>query len=113
MAHQYPSIQSFFPFVSPPNHKEDVGTSAEVGDGFTAEEVEAVIHPKLGSWVPQQEYDEVGVRSLVPGYQRVTFMGRVVNLYDQQTPSKMPKAARGCLKVVVKDDTGALMVGVS
>jgi len=113
MAHQYPSIQSFFPFVTPRGHTDDVGTSAKTGDGFTAEEIDAAIHPNLGSWVPQQEYEEIEIGSLVPGYQRVTFMGRVVNFYDQQTPSKMPQAAKGCLKVIVKDDSGALTVGVS
>lgn len=112
MSHQYPSIQSFFPFVNPPPTKEDFDTSAKAGDGFTAEEIEAVIHPKLGSWVPQQKYVEVEIGSLVPGYQRMTFMGRIVNFYDQQTPSKMPNAARGCLKVVVKDGSGALVVGI-
>lgn len=37
-------------------------------------------------------------------------MGRIVNFYDQPTPSKMPQAAKGCLKAVVKDDAGALAV---
>lgn len=112
MAHQYPSIQSFFPFVTPTAPKDDVGTSAKAGDGFTAEEIEATVHPQLDSWVPQQEYEEVDIATLVPGYQRVTFTGRVVNFYDQQTPSKMPQAAKGCLKVIVKDDSGALTVCV-
>lgn len=46
----------------------------------------------------------------MPGPGCVAFMGRVVNFYDQATLSKAPQAAKGCLKVVVKDDTGALMV---
>ncbi len=113
MAHQFPSIQSFFHPEASQDRKKNVGASAQAGDGFTAEEVEAVLHPALRPWVPQQEYEEVDIGSLVPGYQRVTFMGRVINFYNLQTPSKMPNAAKGCFKVVVKDDTGALVVGVS
>ena len=37
-------------------------------------------------------------------------MGRIVNFYDQAMNSKMPQAAKGCLKIVVKDDTGAFGV---
>ena len=40
-------------------------------------------------------------------------MGRVVNLHHIATPSKMPKAATGCLKLTVKDDTGAFTVSTS
>ena len=112
MAPQYPSIQSFFPFATLQNHKGDAGTSAEAGDGFTTEEFEAVIHPQSRPWVPQQDYEEIEIGSLVPGCQRVTFLGRIVNFYDQSTPSKKPNAAKGCLKVVVKDDSGALVVGL-
>jgi len=39
-------------------------------------------------------------------------MGRIVNFYDQTTTSKMPKAAKGCLKMIMKDDTGALTVSL-
>ncbi len=37
-------------------------------------------------------------------------MGRIVNFHNIATPSKMPKAAQGCLKLIVKDDTGAFTV---
>ena len=109
MAHRFPSIQSFFHPEAPPERKE-AGVPAQNGDGFTAEEIEAALHPTLPPWVLEHEYEEVDIGSLIPGYRRVTFMGRVVNFYDQQTPSKMPNAAKGCLKVVLKDDSGALVV---
>ncbi len=111
MAHQFPSIQSFFPRTALQDSKNHTGSSAEFGDGFTAEEVDAVLHPLLGPWTPTQVYEEIEIGCLIPGPQRVTFMGRIVNLYDQPTPSKKPQAARGCLKVILKDDTGAIVVG--
>jgi hypothetical protein len=118
MAPQFSSIQSFFsaskPNIDPPNHVavgEDVLKS---GDGFTEAEVEAVIHPTVDeNWLPSQEYEETEIASLIPGPHCVTFQGRVVNFYDQPTPSKRPRAAKGCVKIVVKDDTGAITVSVA
>lgn len=37
-------------------------------------------------------------------------MGRVVNFYDTARPSKSHKAAQGCLKIMLADDTGAITV---
>lgn len=110
MSHQFPNIQSFFHPESSEQRQNSVGASARAGDGFTEEEIEAARSPVLPQWVPQQEYEDAEIGSLVPGHRRVTFKGRVVNFYDQQTPSKMPQAAKGCFKVVLKDDTGGLMV---
>ena len=59
-----------------------------------------------------QNYEETEIGSLVPGPQRVALMGRVANFYDQSTPNKMPQAAKGCVKIIVKDDTGALTVDI-
>lgn len=69
------------------------------------------MHPSAENWIPAREYDETDIGSLIPGPQCVTFIGRVANFYDQSTPSKMPQAAKGCVKIIVKDDTGALTVG--
>ena len=81
-----------------------------MNDGFTSSEVEAAFHPALHNWQPRMTYDEVDIGSLVPGPGCVAVMGRVVNFYDQTMNSKMPQAARGCLKVIVRDDTGAFAV---
>jgi hypothetical protein len=82
----------------------------EPGDGFTAEEVDAVLHPPSAQWAPTHDYEEVLIGSLDAGPKFVTFVGRVVNCYDIVKPSKRPLAARGCLKLMVADDTGALTV---
>lgn len=101
--HQNPSIQSFF--TKPAN------PPTAPGDGFTPQEVDAVLHPAIDeSWLPAQDYEECDIASLIPGPRCVTFQGRIANFYDQQTASKRPQAAKGCCKVVVKDDSGALTV---
>ena len=111
MSPQLPSIQSFFqPEVSPTRKPATTQPPCETGDGFGAEEIEATLQPMLHKWQPRGNYEEVEIGSLMPGPGCVALMGRIVNFYDQATPSKAPQAAKGCLKVIVKDDTGALMV---
>ncbi|KAF2489649.1 hypothetical protein BU16DRAFT_575344 [Lophium mytilinum] len=116
MAPQFPSIQSFFQVKSSPNSKEHQPPSSSpsttpLGDGFSTEEVDAVLHPTIDSaWTPTQDYEELEIGDLDAGPRCVTFIGRIVNLYDQATPSKAPKAAKGCIKLIVADDSGALTV---
>lgn len=110
MSPPFPSIQSFFQPEISPSRNPATTTPCETGDGFTVEEIEATLQPKLHKWQPRGSYKEVEIGSLVPGPGCVALMGRVANFYDQATPSKAPQAAKGCLKVIVKDDTGALMV---
>lgn len=112
MSTQFPSIQSFFERKSPPqkNKRFGIDLQADAGDGFDDEEMHVALHPTLQNWRPRVEYEDVDISSLISGPKCVNIMGRVVNLYQQVTPSKKPQAARGCWKVMVKDDTGALMV---
>lgn len=112
MAPQFPTIKDFFPSQPSPGQKtkSDPNTTVENGDGFTTEEMEAQLNLSPYEWTPQHEYDDVMISELSPGPRRVTFMARVVNFYNQLTPSKMPKAAKGCLKILVKDDSAALKV---
>ena len=113
MPTQNSSIQSFFqPEVLSPSHKPHNRPSSKIdtNDGFTSSEVEAALHPPLHKWQPRTTYDEVDIGSLVPGPGCVALMGRVTNCYDQIMNSKSPQAAKGCLKVIVKDDTGAFVV---
>ena len=112
MPPQFPSIQSFFqPEVSPAQEDKASNSPLAAGDGFTAEEVEATIFPpSLPHWQPRGIYEEVDIETVIPGPGCVTIMGRVVNFFVLETPSKAPHAAKGCLKMVIKDDTGALVV---
>jgi hypothetical protein len=118
MTLQFPSIQSFFKSSkpsTPQTHAQPTTPTqtqpSKPGDGFTEAEVDVVLRPTIDeSWLPSREYEEVEIASLVPGPGCVTFMGRIANFYDQSTPSKRPRAAKGCVKIIVKDDSGALTV---
>lgn len=122
MAQQRSSIKSCFS----PSHSSISGTSSNrsdelqssssshnFSDGFSNEErrvdtrVQAVTNR---SWVPQQDYDDIDIADIIPGPGCRTFMGRVVNLFDQPHASKKPLAAKGCMKMIIKDDTGAISV---
>jgi hypothetical protein len=81
-----------------------------MSDGFTSEEITDALYPTSAQWTPTAEYDEEFIGTLEPGPKFVTFMGRVVNFYDMVKPSKRPMAAKGCLKLMIADDTGALTV---
>ena len=115
MPAQNTSIQSFFQIeVSSLSQKPHTRASSNLGtnDGFTSSEVDAALNPRLHKWQPRTTYSEVDIGSLVPGPGCVALMGRVANFYDQMMNSKSPHAAKGCLKVIVKDDTGAFAVSV-
>ena len=109
------SIQAFFP-PTPQASPVKTATSttsigAPLGDGFTAEEVQEALRTKPAeSWHPSIEYTECDIRDLNPGPRAVMFMGRVANIFDVSTSSKSPRAAKGCLKLTVKDNTGAVTV---
>lgn len=112
MAPQDPSIQSFFtPQSSSSPTKPASSFCKRPGDGFTAEEIDAALRPAPSdSWDPPTEYEDCDIASLYAGPKCVTFMGRIVNFFDMSSPSKAPKAAKGCVKMIVKDNTCAITV---
>ncbi|KAF2466043.1 uncharacterized protein BDR25DRAFT_336616 [Lindgomyces ingoldianus] len=121
MPPQFPSIQSFFSSSSPPKsypsrvsgpspRHPSSSSLTDPGDGFSADEIEAVLHPPLHQWTPTQEYEEANIGTLEPGPRPITFMGRVVNFFNMSQSSKRPLNAKGCLKVMVADDTGAMTI---
>ncbi|CAO2655143.1 Nn.00g102070.m01.CDS01 [Neocucurbitaria sp. VM-36] len=97
------SIQSYF---SPSPSKNS--------DGFTAEEVQSALLPTrasaLNAWTPTLDYEEADLGSLEPAPRHLTLMGRIVNFYDTAKPSKSHRAAQGCLRIMLADDTGVLTV---
>ncbi|KAK3715967.1 hypothetical protein LTR37_006697 [Vermiconidia calcicola] len=112
------SIQAFFSPTPIPSPIKSSATTASppasetaVGDGFTADEVREALRPKLAEpWHPPAEYADCEIRDLYPGPRAVTFMGRVANIYDVANAPKSPRAAKGCLKLCVKDDKAAITV---
>ena len=61
-------------------------------------------------WSPQQDYEDASIGELVPGPRTVSFTARIVNMYEQTVESKMPQAAKGCFRLLMKDDSGLLLV---
>ena len=110
------SIQAFFsptPSSSPIKSTSPAIPSSDsaIGDGFTAEEVQEALKPKPAEpWHPSTEYAELEIRDLEPGPKAVTFMGRIANIFDVANTPKTPRSAKGCVKLCVKDDKGAITV---
>lgn len=105
------SIQAYFPPTPIPSPTKPVATP--VGDGFTEQEVQNALKPKPAEpWSPPTEYAELDIRDLEPGPKAVTFMGRVANVLDIANTQKNSRSARGCVKVCVRDDGGAVTVSL-
>ena len=64
----------------------------------------------LAECSPQQDYEDASIGDLVPGPRRVSFTARIVNMYEQTVESKMPQAAKGCFRLLMKDDSALLLV---
>ncbi|EMD65088.1 hypothetical protein GGP41_003735 [Bipolaris sorokiniana] len=101
-----PSLSSIqFYFSSSPSKKSD---------GFIAGEMQSALAPAgvdtASTWTPTLDYGEADIGSLEPGPCNFALMGRIVNFSDQVRPSKSHKAAQGCIKVMVADNTGVLTV---
>lgn len=117
MAKSPQSIKSFFeptPLPSQSSRRSDVPivttTPASIGDSSTESQVRNAAKLNPRGWQPRHDYEEVSIGQLAPGPRRVSFTTGVVNLYDQSVNSKMQKSARGCLKVLVKDDSALILV---
>lgn len=107
------SIQAYFPPAptSSPEKSYIPSSDPPSGDGFTAEEVQDAVKAKPAEpWHPPGEYAELEIQDLEPGPKAVTFMGRVANIFDVANTPKTPRSAKGCMKLCVKDDKGAITV---
>jgi hypothetical protein len=67
MPPQSPSIQSFFQASKPAAHISLLSTSPgnKPGNGFTNEEVDAVLHPTIDDWLPSQDYEKYDIASIM------------------------------------------------
>ncbi|RII04925.1 hypothetical protein CUC08_Gglean011178 [Alternaria sp. MG1] len=100
-----PSIQSYFSSSTTKNN-----------DGFATKEAHAALASSeataTSAWAPAFDYEEADLGTLEPGPCNLVLMGRVVYFIDQARPSKSHKAAQGCIKVLLADDTGVLTVRI-
>lgn len=111
--HMNSSIQAFFPPTSSSSSLTKQMSSSSIGDGFTAGEFEEAMKlTPAKPWQPEVDYAEREIRELYPGPRAVTFMGRIANIYDIPNAPKTPRSAKGCVKLCVKDDHGAVTVRV-
>ncbi len=112
MVPTYPSVQSFYQreISLPKVDHHSVPLATVPGDAFNAEEIEIALDPLRTKFNPSCEYVETDIGSLVPGPQRVTFMGRVVNYNVHYGQSKSHAAATGWHHIILKDDTGVITV---
>ena len=95
------------------NQSADRKSPLDLGDGFASEETHLTPSGRSQPWTPPGYYEDLSIKSLVPGPRPVLFTGRIVNLIKQLTPSKKPNAATGFMKLIVKDDTGAVEVSIA
>ena len=123
MSSPFPTITGFFGPRLPPSSPSLIDDRSSVsrrtksglprhtpGDGFTSSESSRSHHLSQADWQPKEHYDEVPIGQLAPGLRNVMIIGRVINLFDMPVTSKMSKAARGCIKILIKDDQAALVV---
>ena len=105
------SIKTSFPSAPTSSSSLSSNFATQIGDGFTAEELQRSLQPEpLEPWHPPVEYTETEIPHIHPGPGAVTFMSRVANIYDAYAAPKTPRSAKGCLKLCVKDDGGAITV---
>jgi hypothetical protein len=106
-------IEDFFhrPDGSSPKRKR-VDSVDEICGRLAPGELQGNPTTKTDDWKPGQTYETLLIGELEPGPKRVTFMARIVNIYDQPTAGRSPRAAKGCLKILAKDDTGCILVGI-
>ena len=109
MAPQHASIDSFL--LSKPLTPHPALSARPIGDGFSTEEIDRVLHPQPNTdWQPAKHYEEVDIGDIDSGPGCIMIQGRIANILHQPNVNKKPKAAKGCIKVIVKDDTGAISV---
>ncbi|KAI9844705.1 MAG: hypothetical protein M1837_005447 [Sclerophora amabilis] len=115
MAPQSLSIQSFFPRVAPRECTITVpgAASATGSTGSTVETVDDPKHESAKIRATYQHYPKVQIGELDPGPPRaIALRGRIVNVSEPPSTPRKPQAAKGHLRIILQDDTGALVVRV-
>ena len=93
--------KSSSPLLPPARRDDDSSPLSSPGHNLNANPLQ---------WSPAHTYDTVAISSLSPGPHNATFTCRIINIYDQPFESKMPQSAKGCLKLLVKDNNATLLI---
>ena len=114
-----PSIQSFYgrpeannPYTSPSKILASA-SPPRPGDGFTTQEAET-LNTSFSSrvWHPKGEYTQKDIAAIMPGPGSVKIVGRIVNRIQRlwTSPESQGLRASGHIKMVIRDDTGIIVV---
>ncbi|GAB7342995.1 hypothetical protein MBLNU457_g1091t2 [Dothideomycetes sp. NU457] len=108
MASSTPSIQSFFHSQSSSPQKLSL---TQPDDESTYSQFRTTVGTfRKQPWKPSADYIRYEITDLLPGPGRVCVQGRIANIFNLGNLSRVPYGAKGCLKLLVKDDTGVLTV---
>ncbi|KAI1357892.1 hypothetical protein F5Y08DRAFT_346271 [Xylaria arbuscula] len=100
MSSPFPSIQSFFSREVALEKADRSSSPPNPGDGFTASEIEAVVHPSSRPFRPSREYDACPIAELHTGMHNYLITARLVNF----------SPAAGHYFLVLSDGTAAMAV---
>ena len=107
---QNTSIQSYFPRTSVQCSHGTQELSSDPIQNPSSSATEIGLTPASKNWQQRTEYTEMDIEDLNPGPGCVSIIGRIVNFWEIPNASKSDIAAKGCFKLIVKDDTGAITV---
>jgi hypothetical protein len=106
-----PSIQSYFKPIS--NAPDESPNAFEDGDGFNSKELrDSSSAARMDSWRPEKEYEEECIGNLCGGTRPVLIQGRIVNFFNMSSRASKKGRYAAYWKLIVKDDTGAISVGL-
>ena len=115
-----PSIQSFYGRLGHNNLRSPLKSSgsspSRLGDGFTSQEANTFISSEYSrNWSPKCEYPPTDIDAVMPGPGCVMINGRVVNVIKRPWTSSQSSGIRasGYVKMVLRDDTGIIVVRCS
>ena len=108
-----PSIQSFYDRLGQQSSARAPPSLPLAGDGFASQELDLTKPASSSfSWSPKGHYAAKDIDSIMPGPGCVKIVGRIVNLSKKPWSSSHSQGlkASGHVKMVVRDDTGIIVV---
>ncbi|KHJ32956.1 putative nucleic acid-binding protein [Erysiphe necator] len=84
----------------------------KVGDGFTEAELVNSLDPLRRNWDPDRNYIRLSINQIRAGPKHISFSGRIVNMKTYFGVCTQQQKANGWHYLIIKDDTGAIFVGL-
>lgn len=108
MASSKPSFQSFFSSQS--SSPQRLVLTLPDDESTYSQSQTTVGSLTRQAWKSSSDYIRYEIADLLPGPGRVSVSGRIANIFDLGYLHRIPYGAKGCMKLLVKDDTGLLTV---